>query len=619
MLAAHLAHQANLPLLVAELLIARGIETAQAAEVFLRPGIAQLHDPYLMKGMRRAVDRVLAAISANEKLLIYGDYDVDGTIATVLLKTAIERVAKLCGSTAQVAYHVPHRIREGYGMQNNILADAHENGITLVLSVDTGIRAFAAAKEAQRLGLDLIVTDHHLPEERGTPHAVAVLNPNQAGCEYPCKHLCGAGVAFKLAQALLESDLPAGPQEKDARESGNALKHLSGAPADAAKIIRSFLKLLAIATIADAVPLAGENRVITAVGLDELRRPVQPGLRELMRLAQLDPAKTFTATDIAFRLAPRINAAGRMDIADDVIELFLTRDHGSATRLAEKLNRLNDERRATEAAALAQIEALLPNVLAGSCIILDDHASGAPGVGGTDSAKWHRGVIGILASRVVDRTGLPAILITHEVDELGVSQAHGSGRSIPGFHLLDALTAVDSGHGTPLFSRFGGHAHAVGFSMPSALVPELRSRMQAYSSLHLEHALLAITLRCDAELPLDRINPSLATWLCRFEPLGMGNPEPVFIARRVRITAPLRKIKEKHIRLRVQLGQRGAHFNCLGWNWASRADEMRLEENMLVDIAYKLRENTHPDFGGQELELCGLSPCDTQTTANNQP
>ncbi len=605
-----------MPPLIAELLVARGITTAQTAETFLTPRLSQLHDPYLMCGMRSAVERILHAIGANESILIYGDYDVDGTIATVLLKTAIERVARLSGSAAKVRYHVPHRIREGYGMQTNILADAHADGVTLVISVDTGIRAFAAAEECQRLGLELIVTDHHLPDELGIPHALAVLNPNQSGCDYPCKHLCGAGVAFKLAQALLE---------------GPAMTASQGSPDVKSKILLSFLKLLAIATIADAVPLIEENRVITAIGLKELRNPVQPGLRELMRLAELDPAKEFTATDIAFRIAPRINAAGRMDIADDVVELFLTRDAVRARELAEKLHRLNDERRATEAAALKQIEARLSEMQASSppatatteanaipcsphpqsnerecmpsaCLILDDQAESA--------ARWHRGVIGILASRVVDRTHRPAIIITHEVDDNGVSQAYGSGRSISGFHLLDAITAAHLGyadaHGSELFSRFGGHAHAIGFQLPSSLLPEFRRLMNAYSAQHLTPDLLTPHISCDAELTLDRIEPALFKWLARFEPLGMGNATPVFIARNVRIAAPPRIMKEKHLRLRVQQGARGTQFNCLGWNWAAKAASLQLGEHSMIDLAYKLKENTHPDFGGLELEICDL-------------
>jgi len=588
-----LARAAQVPEIVAELLISRGITTPEATAAFFEPTLDQLHDPYLMLGMREAVARIQQAVAAHEPILIYGDYDVDGTVATVLLKTAIERLAP-AGTKADVRYHVPHRIREGYGMQTNILADAYEAGVRLVISVDTGVRAFAAAAEARKLKLDLIVTDHHLPDEdRGVPEALAVLNPNQQDCPYPAKDLCGAGVAFKLAQALLEAAATTDADRERLRT----------------KILPAFLKLLAIATIADSVPLRGENRVVTSIGLRELQNPVQPGLRELMRLAHLDPAThnhlPYTTTEIGFRLAPRINAAGRMDVASDVVELFLTRDTARATALAEKLNALNEDRRATEAEALAAIEDLLAKDAALPAPLLTNAA-----VMVLDGAEWHRGVIGILASRVVDRMYRPALVITHNAhgegdDDAVEGVAHGSGRSVPGFHLLDALTAVDLMEGPPLFTRFGGHAHAVGFSLPSGMVPELRRRMELYAAERLTPETLAKEINCHAELPLERITPALYKWLTKFEPLGLGNPTPVFIARGVRVAAPLRRMKEKHLKLRLQQGS--ASYDCLAWNWAERADALGLAEGSMVDIAYKLRENTHPDFGGGlELELCDL-------------
>ncbi len=339
-----------------------------------------------MLGMTAAVARLRAALAAGEPVLIYGDYDVDGTIATVLLKTAAERAAAAMGVAADIRYHIPHRIREGYGMQESRIEAAAAEGVRLVISVDTGIRAFAAAEEAKRVGLDLIVTDHHLPEGAGVPYAVAVLNPNQPGCEYPYKHLCGAGVAFKLAQALLESTAKDDAERKALRE----------------KTLPSFLKLLAIATIADAVPLTGENRIIASLGLRELRRPSQAGLRALMDLAQIDTSRSISAMDIGFRLAPRINAAGRMDVANDVVELFLTRDAAVAATLAAKLHRLNDERRASEADALRAIEAQIAALAASAaglpaCLVLDDSQPSAEARIGERVASrrnWHSGIAG---------------------------------------------------------------------------------------------------------------------------------------------------------------------------------------------------------------------------------
>src|SRR5882757_4392131 len=343
---ARLAEHLHCPNAIASLLLSRGISDPAAAQTFLNPTIDDLINPMLMLGMDVAVARIQRAVRSSEPILIYGDYDVDGTTATVLLKTAIERIAPK-DQPAIVTYHVPHRLREGYGMQTGILGQAAATGVRLVISVDTGIRAFAAAAEAKTLGMDLIVTDHHLPDAIGIPEAVAVLNPAQANCLYPFKSLCGAAVAFKLAHALL---LSAAETADDLDAQRLRLKR---------SLIPSFLKLVAIATIADSVPLEGENRVIAALGLRELRNPVQVGLRALMEVAQIPVDRAPTATEVGFRIAPRINAAGRMDVASDVVELFLTRDVELARELAAKLNRLNDDRKVTEANALEAIDARL--------------------------------------------------------------------------------------------------------------------------------------------------------------------------------------------------------------------------------------------------------------------
>jgi single-stranded-DNA-specific exonuclease len=558
-----LARTAQLPRLIAALLLARGVDTPEAAAQFFSPQIDDLHPPAQMLGMDRAVARLQHAIAAKETVLIYGDYDVDGTVATVLLKTAIE----ILGGTAR--YHIPHRMTEGYGMQGDVLSRAKSEGVHLVVSVDTGIRAHAASQRARELGLDLIVTDHHLPDaHHGIPHAIAVLNPNQQGCGYPNKNLCGAGVAFKLAQALLE-----------AADPDRARKVL----------VPSFLKVVAIATIADAVPLLGENRVIVALGLRELRRPVNPGLRALMACAKLDPSHgKMTATDIAFRLAPRINAAGRMDIASDVVELLTTRDLVRADVLAQKLHQLNDDRRGVEQQIVATMEATLAadtSLADAACLVLDGEG-------------WHRGVLGIAASRVVDRMHRPALVIGHEA---GDAEAHGSGRSIANFHLLDAISTC-----ADLFTRFGGHAHAVGFSLPTQNIPALRDRLMRYAAEHLSAEDRIPELRCAAELPLDEITPALFAWLAKMEPLGMGNPGALFVAHNLEVASPPRRMKERHIRLRLSQNRRGAGFNAVGWHMAELLDALSIEQGSQVDIAFRIRENEHPEFGGLELELLDL-------------
>jgi single-stranded-DNA-specific exonuclease len=564
-----LAKAARLPQVLAELLVARGVTQPAEAFAFLNPEVAHLHDPFLMLGMQAAVERLEKAIAAREPVLLYGDYDVDGTTAVVLLKTAIEMLG------GEARFHVPHRLREGYGLQSSVLEEAYSEGARLVITVDTGMRAFAEAETARRLGLDLIITDHHLLEAgEAVPHALAILNPNQPTCGYPEKFLCGAAIAMKLAQALLER-----------RDLARARE----------KTLPSFLKMAAIATIADAVPLQGENRVIAALGLRELRRPAGAGLRALFTAAALDPAaRAISGFDVAFRLAPRINAAGRMDVASDVVELFTTHDKARAAELAAKLERLNRERRETEAKALVAIEARLAS----------DAELAADRLLVVDGDGWHRGVIGILASRVIERTAKPAIVVS--VEE-GV--AYGSGRSIDGFHLLNAVESC-----ADLFTRFGGHAFAVGFALPAEKLPELKRRLRLYAEEHLGGREPEYLLRIHAELPLDRITSVLVGWLRKLEPFGHGNPEPVFVARRVRLLTPPRMMKERHLRLELAQdsvqpqplpGSSGA-VRAVGWHLAARAAELGLAQGSLIDMAYRIRENEHPEYSGVEAEIAGI-------------
>ncbi len=605
---ASFASQLACPLPIAQILVARDIDTPASAEVFLNPSLAALlddpaTDPAQLLGIGRAIERILSAILASEPILIYGDYDVDGTTATVLLKTAIERVALAIdpAKPATVTFHVPHRIREGYGMKNVILAEAAANGVRLVISVDTGIRAVAEAVEARALAMDLIVTDHHLPDSATElPDALAVVNPAQPGCPYPNKSLCGAAVAFKLAQALLAAAANLTPDPDAFRARTRRV------------LVPSFLKLVAIATVADSVPLTGENRAIVALGLTGLANPVQPGLRALMQIAKIPTNRAPTATEVGFRLAPRINAAGRMDIADDVVELFLTRDAARARDLAEKLDRLNQDRRDSEARALDSIDDQLRSLIDADgnypreCLILDH-------------PDWHRGVLGILASRIVERTGRPALVLTHADGD-----AHGSGRSVPGFHLLDAIALADTVEpAAPLFHRFGGHAHAVGFSLASDRIDLLRERMRQYAATHLTTNLLTPQLDYDAELDFAQITPDLYAWITRLAPFGVDNPEPVFLTRNAVLAAPVRFIQARHVGL--QLSQRGTSaaydmpvppaIPALGWSrdaigWAERCRRYALNKGSAVDVLYRLRHNTGPyarrQFDGLELDLLAI-------------
>jgi single-stranded-DNA-specific exonuclease len=553
-----LALEMGLPVSMARLLAARGIQNAEQANRFLKPSLQDLHSPYLMTGLRSAVERLRAAIERGETVFIYGDYDVDGTTAIVILKTALE----LCGG--KVDYHVPHRIREGYGMRDEVIEQASDRGIRVIISVDTGIRAFAAAETAQRRGIDLIVTDHHLPHSEGVPKALAVVNPNQQGCDYPCKSLCGAGVAFKIAQALLE-------------EAGRA------------RLLPSFLKMVAIATIADAVPLVGENRVFAKLGLDGLRKPVNAGLRALLATCDLDGSRPLSAGDIGFRVAPRLNAAGRMDVAERVIQLFTEKDAGKAAEMAMQLNQLNGDRQQEEQRIIEEVHGRIEassELKDAYCLVLEGEG-------------WHRGVIGICASRVVERWRRPTLIFSCESGE-----AHGSGRSIPAFHLLAALESC-----AQLFDRFGGHAYAVGCALPAERIPELRSQLDAYARQRLTPADFVPVLEYDAEISLDEITNDFWLALQKLEPFGAGNPVPAFVARNAKLVQPARTMKEKHVKLRVAPGEDAANKRfqrareVLGWRMAERVSQESLVVGDTLDLAFTLDYNQHPDFGGVQLNL----------------
>ena len=553
-----LTREAGLSPVIARLLVARGISTPEQAQEFLAPSLAHLHNPYLMAGLRTAVERLRAANERGETIFIYGDYDVDGTTAIVILKAALE----ICGG--KVEYHVPHRIREGYGMRDEVIEQAASAGIRLIVSVDTGIRAFAAAETAARCGVDLIVTDHHLPQAEGVPKALAVVNPNQHGCEYPCKSLCGAGVAFKIAQALLED-------------------------AGRASLLPSFLKIVAIATIADAVPLIGENRVFAKLGLQGLRDPRNAGLRALLANCQLDGSRPLSAGDIAFRVAPRLNAAGRMDLADLVIDLFTEKDEARAAEMATRLNELNGDRQVEEQRILDEIFRQIDSTPewkdAYSLVVAGDN--------------WHRGVIGICATRVVERYHRPALVFACDNGE-----AYGSGRSIQAFHLLDALESCPE-----LFTRYGGHSHAVGCALPVERLPQLRSRLEAYARQRLVPADFVPVMEYDGEISLDGVDRGFWESLAKLEPFGSGNPTPVFVARGAKLVQPPRIMKEKHLKLRVAPdivngnGKSHRPQEVVGWRMAERAARESLLLGDVLDLAFTVDYNTHPDFGGVQLTL----------------
>src|SRR2546423_1430492 len=372
-----LAAESGLSTVVAGLLHARGYETSAAVARLLHPTFDQLHDPALMLGMNDAVTRVLRAIDAGEPILVYGDYDVDGTTGTVVLRRALGLLG------ARTGFHVPHRFTEGYGIRQDVLERAHADGYKLVISVDCGIRAHEPLEWARAAGLDVIVTDHHLPDEtEGAPPAFAVLNANQRGDNYPDKHLAGVGVAFKLAHALLR-----------ARGGGH--------------LMQGFLKVVAIGTVADVAPLVGENRTIVSLGLADLPNATNPGLRALMEVAGVGDGRGMRCSDLGFRLGPRINAAGRMDAARAVVELFETNDRAEARRLAQHLDARNRERQTVQQQLTER--ALADYELSGDCSAV----AVVPGAG------WHRGGVGLVAWKMAGKFARPAVLFRREAQRQG--------------------------------------------------------------------------------------------------------------------------------------------------------------------------------------------------------
>ncbi|HVF55205.1 MAG TPA: single-stranded-DNA-specific exonuclease RecJ [Pyrinomonadaceae bacterium] len=537
--------------IVAGILIARGVEGEEAARGVLSPSYEQLHDPSLMLGMKEASARVLRAIDAGERILIYGDYDVDGTTGTVVLRRALEVLG------ARTGFHVPHRFTEGYGIRQDVLERAHAEGYKLVISVDCGIRAHEPLEWARENGLDVIVTDHHLPDaEEGAPPAFAVLNPNQRGCPYPDKNLAGVGVAFKLAHALF-------------RERGRESQ------------VGGFLKVVAIGTVADVAQLVGENRAIVSLGLADLSKATNPGLRALLEVAGCGDGRGMRACDLGFRLGPRINAAGRMDAARAVVELFETKSTEEARRLAAQLDARNRERQTMQRViterAVAELE-------------LNGAAEAPIAIVAGDG--WHRGVIGLAASKICERTNRPTIVISFDEDGMG----HGSARSTDDFHLLDALTAC-----ADLFESFGGHAHAAGLTIRRENIPELRRRLGEYAAPALPAGDTVRPLEIDMELPAEALSLELFDDLCALEPFGAGWPRPVFLTRDLRVVGEPRVVKERHLKFRVE-GLDGRTHDAIWWGGAE-SDTATPRAAERIELAYTVESNTWRDETRLQLEV----------------
>jgi single-stranded-DNA-specific exonuclease len=539
----------NLHPAIARLLCLRGLGDPESAHRFLNPSLDHLHDPFKLAALEKAVRRIEGAIARRERMAVHGDYDVDGITSTVILRRAIEMLGGEC------MHFIPERLRDGYGLQAAAIERLHADDVRLVISVDCGIRAGEAATRARDLGVDLIITDHHEPDGE-LPQALAVINPKRHDCTYPDKHLAGVGVALKLVQALCER-------------------------AGKGKWLPAFVKIAAIGTLADVVPLIGENRVLAKLGLDSLstgRHTV--GLRALLEASGLT-GKRIDSYHVAFMLAPRVNAAGRMSTPDIATRLLLATDEGAiaeARSLAEQLNQENLRRQAEEADLVAHAKKAIET----------DPSIGAHNVLVVGGEGWHRGVIGIAASKLVDTYHKPAIVLSVDGDI-----AHGSCRSIPDFDMLDALERC-----ADLFIRFGGHRQAAGLTMEASQISAFRARVNAHADDVLEPDQLRPRLYIDGHLNLRQITPDLVDGLHQLAPFGLANPRPVFHAMPVEIVDGPRPLKDRHLKMTFR--QDGRSFRAIAWRAAERAAFLT-EHRAGVNLAFSLEEN---QFQGETyLEL----------------
>jgi single-stranded-DNA-specific exonuclease len=539
---------------VARLLCLRGLGDAETAARFLDPSLDHLHDPMKLADMSIAIGRLEQAIARRERIAIHGDYDVDGITSTVILRRALEMLG------GDVVHFIPERLRDGYGLQPAAIERLHADGVALIVSVDCGIRGVDAAQRARELGVDLIITDHHEPDGV-LPPALAVINPKRSDCSYPDKSLAGVGVALKVVQALCSR-------------------------AGKGKWLPAFVKIAAIGTLADVVPLVGENRVIARLGLGSLSTgPHTVGLRALLDCSGLT-GKTIDSYQVAFMIAPRVNAAGRMSTPDIATRLLLATDttmEAEARALAQQLNDENLRRQEEEAQLVAEAKKAIET----------DPAVGAHNVLVVGGAGWHRGVIGIAASKLVDTYHKPAIVLSVDGDA-----AYGSCRSIPDFDMLGALERC-----ADLFVKFGGHRQAAGLTMEARRVPEFRQRINTWADEVLDPDHLRPRLRIDAALPLNGITHDLVRGLDALGPFGMGNPRPIFHAGPVEIVDGPRTIKERH--LKMTFSQQGRRFRAIAWRAAERAEFLE-QHRAGVNLAFSLDRNEYQGETYLELNVCDI-------------
>ncbi len=521
---------------ICHVLVHRGIETFDIAKNFFRPQLTDLHDPWLMKDMDKAVNRILSAINNNEKILVFGDYDVDGTTAVACLYQFLKKVH------SHLDFYIPHRYREGYGVSKAGIDFARENGFTLIISLDCGIKSTDLIAYAKTSGIDFVVCDHHLPDET-LPPAVAILNPKQKDCPYPYKELCGCGIGFKLIAAL-------------APQFGLGDEH-----------VFEFLDLVATAIAADIVPMTDENRILAFYGLKKANDNPNKGIKALIQLSGL--TGQLHINNLVFMIAPRINAAGRMDDARKAVQLFVSETYEEALTYAEMLHSDNSDRKEADINITTEALALIGENTAWinrkSTVVFKEH--------------WHKGVVGIVASRLIEQYYRPTIVLTKSGD-----YAAGSARSVPGFNLYEAIHACRE-H----LLGYGGHFAAAGMTLELEQIDAFRDKFEEVVSSTIDPDLLIPEIIIDAAISLKDIRWPFYNIMCQMEPFGPENLRPVFVAKNVMDTGYSRIVKEQHIRFSVRQAADNVTITGIGFGMAHKFALLQMRQP--VDIVFKIDEN----------------------------
>ncbi len=540
----------NVPRVIAQILLNRGVDTFDEARFFLKPTMDDLHNPFLMAGMEQAIERIASAIEKNEHIMIFGDYDVDGTTSTTLLYLTVKLL------TDQVSYFIPDRLKEGYGLSLYGIQVAKERGAGLILAVDCGITANKEVDQARLMGHDVIIIDHHVPGET-LPDAVAVLNPKRMDCDYPFKELCGVGLAYKVAQALAEQ---------------------VGLPDHA---VYTHMDLVALGTTADIVPLRDENRVLTKYGLAMMQETKKVGLQALISAAGLKQ-KEIVSGHVVFGLAPRINAAGRMGDANRVVRLLTTENREEADQLAEELNMENIQRRQQDSVAFEEARDVVEN---------DAFLSEASGIV-LASERWHPGIIGIVASRMVEAFSRPVIMIAVNGDT-----GRGSARTMGDFHLYNAIKEC-----ADLLIQFGGHHHAAGLSIARENVTAFQQRFHEVVTANATPEDFISRLTIDSEIEFDEVTPRLMKLLKMLGPFGPDNNQPVLASRNLALVGPPNIIGSEKTHLKFKVRQNNHVIDAIGFGMADYADQLRAQPNR-VHLVYTLEENTWQGKTSTQLRI----------------